>query len=411
MKKWKNKFIIFILILIAFISVFWIYKSYFYKIDRNTYAVLIQWIWNINNNSLILNKKEVLKQWDLVESVWDLSFIVIEWWDWSVTRLWPNSSIKIDELYVEEKLLKINLSFELLSWKTWSNIINFYWKDSYFKESFRDLEAWVRWTVFNVDLDNDYISVIKHKVELNWENLKLEIEENKPFSLKTLSFIKLEEFIKNIRDINFEQFNNVLDEQFLNWLREEIYKNLDKYVLPSLENIKNFSPEKREKLYNDLLSKYQDLNFLSPKDWELFTKKIEIKEKLINLSSWEEKQNLIESTILDFKDSLNEGNYVNLDKIFAILSNNSSILENLKIDLSWIFDNIKINDNLKIILSNNLNNLKNIFWSDFNKSFQKIWLEDLKNNTKDLYEKLKIKEEIQEQVWFFKKFLQFLFGN
>ena len=194
MKKIKNKFIILIIISLIAVIFFWIYKSYFFELkNRNSFAVLVEWEWLLNEKLLKLNEKKELKIWDYVKTIWDNSLIVIEWWDWSLTRIGWNSRIRIDELFVDSDLLNINLSFELLSWKSWSNVINFMWEWSYFKESFRDIEAWVRWTIFNVDLDKEYVSVTKHKLSLikNIDQEVFEISEENPFSLKTFSFISL----------------------------------------------------------------------------------------------------------------------------------------------------------------------------------------------------------------------------
>jgi len=413
MEKIRNKFIILVFVLIGLIVFVWIYKSFFANsIDRNTYAILIEGKWSINEEMMIKDLKEELEVWDVVKSVWENSLVVIEWWDWSVTRLWEDSSIQVNELYVDKDLLQINLSFELLSWKSWSNVINFMWSKSYFKESFRDIEAWVRWTVFNVDLDNEYISVIKHKITLIWDGLKeTTINESEPFSLKTLTFIKIVEFIKNIKDSDFEQLNVKFDKDLLEWLKNKIHENLDGFADLASEQFEALSDENREKLYNTLLSKYQELNFVDSGDEELFAKKIEYKEALISLAWDDEKVNLIENIIYDFKDSIKSKNYWNLDSILPILNENKEIIDNINVDFWEYFKNIKINDSLNEAFWRNLDYLKNIFGSDFSTKFPDISFDWIKQQAEELYNNSNAKETINDQVGFIKKFLQLLFNK
>lgn len=412
MKKIRNKFIILVFIWIILIVFIWIYKSFFKNsVDRNTYAILIENKWTINDKLITKNSKNLLKIWDVIKTIWDNSLAVIEWWDWSVTRLWSNSSIKIDELFVDEWLIQINLSFELMSWKSWSNVINFMWSKSYFKESFRDIEAWVRWTVFNIDLDNDYISVIKHKIALSWKNIeKISISENEPFSLKTFSLIELTDFIKNFKNKKFEELNLKFDEEFFEWLKIKINEKLKSYVLQNIENISILSQEKKQELYNSLLSKYQELNFVNSNDKDLFTKKLEYKEILISLAWDEEKVNLIENTFYDFKESIESKNYSNLDKILPLLNNNINILNKLNIDFWKYFNNIKLNDGLREAFWKNLAYLKNIFWVDFSNKFPDVSFEWIKQRTIDIYN-TNVKVKLDEQVGFIKKFIRFLINK
>jgi len=413
MEKIRNKFITLILFSIFLIIFVWIYKSFFVNnIDRNTYAILMNWKWTLNDELMIKDSKELLSVWDIVKTIWLDSLVVVEWWDWSVTRLWPNSSIKVNELYVEENLLQINLSFELLTWKSWSNVLNFLWSKSYFKESFRDIEAWVRWTVFNVDLDNNYINVIKHKVSLSWNDIKNTIiDENKPFSLKTFSFIKLQEFINGIKDANFENLNVKLDTQLFDWLKKQIHKDLDKLLIKANIDADNLSLTNKKDLYNELLSKYQSLNFITSKDQDLFSKKIEYKNALIKLATPEEKINLIENTIYDFKETIKSKNYWNIDEILPILFTNKNLLKDLNIDFWTYFENLELNEELKNIFWKNINYIKDIFWTDFSKIFPDITFKWIKAQTLNFYNDSIVKNKVEEQVGFIKKFLKLLFNK
>lgn len=321
--------------------------------------------------------------------------------------------IKINELYVHDDLLQINLSFELLSWKSWSNVLNFLWAESYFKQSFRDLEAWVRWTVFNVDLENEYISVLEHKISLIWDDINVLIEEEHPFSLETLSFLNLQEFIQKFKDYDFESHNLKLDEELLQSLREQIYDDLDKYLLPQLEKIWELTWTSREDVYNELLSIYQRFNFVSSDDWELFGKKMEIKEQLIELASWDDKEDLVKSTLIDFVDTLKSNNYVELDKIISILSNNITELNDINFDFENLFKNLITKEELEELLIKNFDSIKLVLGDKFDNVVWELDLgkiNQLYNNSKDLYNNSQVKETINEQVGFMKQFLEWLFN-
>lgn len=404
MKKIKNKFIILILISVILVVLLWIFKSYFLESkDKNSFAVLIEWKWIVNDKLLKLNEKKQLKVWDLVRTIGDNSLIVVEWWDWSLTRIWWNSSIKIDELLVDNNLLKINLSFELLSWKSWSNVINFMWEWSYFKESFRDIEAWVRWTVFNVDLDNDYISVVKHKISLlrKTDNKSFEINEEKPFSLKTFSFIDLAEFIKSIQNKAFEELNKKFDTEYFKILKNNIISKLEYFKSLSNINVSELTKEKKDALYEELLAKYQQLNFISSENKELFSKKLEYKKVLIELASEKDKIALIENTLYDFKESIISKNYWNLKSIIPILENNLGLIKWLKINFNDYFSNNVIPEELKSIFNENLNLFESIFGWNLLERIKNINFEDvnwIQNNiqNKIIEGKNKIQDKISE---------------
>ncbi len=330
--KVKNKFILLIIIFIISIIWVWVFNSNLAHNDRNSYIVLINWNATLNSIPLKSNKKEVLKIWDTVRTLWISSLAVLEWWDGSVTRLWWNSSVKINEIYLSENLDKINISFELLSWKSWSNVVSFLWKWSYFNETFIDNVAAVRWTVFDVDLNSEYLYVIDHKVTLTKEDWNvILVKQNQPFNLKSFEFIPLEEFITNFKDKAWEKLNKWIDKELLINLEKQINENLSKLI-----NIKDLNIDKilqdnkkRKEVYNEILADYQKLNFIKSDNLELFKKKIELKEALIKLSSDENRDILIKNTFYDFQDIVSSKKYENLDILLPILENNKDLLKSL----------------------------------------------------------------------------------
>ncbi len=364
MPKIKNKFIIFIILLITFIIWASILKPYLEKKDKRfSYVELIQSGAILNEELLQINKKEKLSIWDIIKTTWENALAVIEWWDGSITRLWWNSSIRIDELYISSDNSAINIWFELLEWKSWSNVVSFLWESSYFKEYFRDTEAAVRWTVFNVDLDKDYLYVTDHKVTLtksDWNSII--IEEKQPLSLLDYKFIDFSKFIMQIKDKNWENFNYKVDIEFLNGLKEQIYNDLDdllKYKDINLDEVL-FDDFNKKRLYNELLWEYQKLNFIKSDNAELFQVKLELKNTLIKLSDWENKTKLIENTLYDLKDTIESKKYWNLNLLLPIFTENK---ENIwDIDLKKYFKNNIIPEDLKNILIDDFSEFIDIFW-------------------------------------------------
>lgn len=368
MKKIENKFLYFILILIVFIIWFSVYISLFKKsVDRNSYVELINWEWYINDIFLVKNDKNKLNINDLIKTVWDNSMAIIEWWDWSVTRLWWNSSLKVNELYVSNNKDKLNISFELFKWKSWSNVISYIWEDSYFKQSFMDREAAVRWTTFNVDIDNDYLYVVDHKVDYkdsSWEVIT--IEEKKPLKISTFSFIQLDEFIRNIRDSAFDELNRRFDREYIDKLKKELESKINNLISISSSEIDKLSLKEKELYYSEIISYYQDINFIkSSDDKELFDLKLKLKEKLFSVSTLWNQKLLMESFVFDLKDSINTKSYDSLNNILIFINSNSTLLD-VKEDLFLYINKINLWDNIKDSFISNINTFKSTINSNFN---------------------------------------------
>jgi len=396
MQKIENKFIYFILILIIFIIWFSVYISVFKKwVDRNSYVVLVEWEAYLNNDSLSTDKKEKLSLNDVIKTTKENSLAIIEWWDWSVTRLWWNTSIVINELFVSTNVEKLNISFELLSWKTWSNVISFITEESYFKETFADTEAAIRWTIFNLDLDKDYLYVIDHNVILtkdSWETIK--VSEKEPISLSSFTFISLDEFIKNVRDSAFDEINRKFDLELFNKLKIQLEEKLQSLIKISWTKLDNLSLTDKEKLYNDLLSSYQNLNFISSSDnADLFDLKISIKEKLLEIAPDSEKENILNSFLYDFKDSIKNKSYDTLDKIVWIFSKNSASIQIKEEVLSYL-NTISFGSNIKESIINNISTLKNNFsWDVLNKYTIIDKTTDIKNSAENF-----VKEKLDNLI-------------
>ena len=387
MKKIKNKFIIFILILVLLVIVVQIFFISSNKIDTNSYVVLVEWQAIKNKKFLKQDIKQMVLAWDSIRTIWKNSIAVIEWWDGSITRLWPNTFLTVNQNDVSEDLTKIQILFKLLSWKTWSNVINFIWEDSYFKEQFDYVEAWVRWTVFNVDLDNDYLWVTSHEVDLttkDWKTFK--IGENEVISLSNFSLVDLQFFLTELKDEAWENLNTKLDIDLINHLKSKIWGDLGKNnpllfvleifipkyrVLYELDNGKNLekikkiiswlSDKDKEFLYKKITTKYQKLNFALPSEDKLYKEKILYKKVLLLLASPGNKENLVKYSLFDFKHIVNSWDTKNLEETISLLSDNKDVLDNLKIDFKDFINLDLIPEDLRNKLQDNLDELKYIF--------------------------------------------------
>ncbi len=320
-EKTKNKFLLAIIWVIIVIIWYQWYKAIsLFWVDTDSYVVLIQWEWLHNENKLSIGTQVRLDIEDKVHTVWVDSIAIIEWGDGSITRLGGDSEVIINELHVKNDLSQINLSFSLLSWKSWSNVVSFLWEDSHFKQNFQDVQASVRWTVFDVDLTDSYVFVQDHEVELQKWDAIVVVKENSAFDIRTFSLIELQKFLNEFRDKAWEDINKKLDVDYFSKLRttlqanfsqEKIVANLSKKVWASAQSydelektIATFSDEKKKEAYDALLEQYQKLNFVKSWDWELFEEKNNIKKMLINSAEEEDKKALVKYSVYDLKDAI-----------------------------------------------------------------------------------------------------------
>ena len=421
MKKIKNKFIITVITLLTFVLTIFFIKNTNQNLDSQ--AILKSWIANITRNENIINLTEnisfILNNWDTITTSWKESLLIIQWWDWSVTRLWGDSSIIINETIINKDLSNIKISFELLAWKTWSNVTSFFWEESYFHQTFQDNEAAVRWTIFNVDLVSELLYVSSHSVSLttsSWDNII--INENKPFSLIDFDFISLIDFIKNYKDEQWKKVNSELDKIYFEKLKNIINENLKitweflqlENISNKVNNIKNIdlldNIEKNE-IYNDLLWEYQKIHFANADTPDLLTLKLEIKEAMLNFASKDNQEHLIVSTIYDIKEVKKTNNPFQFQTIINIFSENKETLDNLNIyfpdiinienlseDFNAVF-NKEIDKMKSLVTPDKIQVIKNLKVSDFNM--------DLSTKTQKFLDNTMPKEEIQ---WFIQKLIQ-----
>ena len=397
MRKFKNKFIVIITVFVIAILWFEIYKTLLVSDTRDSYVVLVSGKATLNDENLLIDQKELLKKDDRVNTIWDESLALIKWWDWSVTRMWWNSEIIVKEAQIEKNLLNINISFELTEGKTWSDVINFIWEESYFHQSFADTTAAVRGTIFEVNLENDYVYLDKHEVKLTKENWEVQIlnenTKSKALRISDFSFIDFAKFIRLIKDKAWQSLNIKLDKEFYNKIKKWL-EELKRIEIKTIENIEELSEQKKKELYNELLLEYQKFNFIDTKDIELYRKKLEIKKELIKVSSEENKQNLIRTSFYDLDDLLKNENFEELSETFKIFASNPNSLKGIDVKLTDyidvdIFKTIDLPEWLKTEFSNSFDNIKNILNIDLNNNSIIDSAKESLDNVKDTFSDLK----------------------
>jgi hypothetical protein len=128
--------------------------------------------------------------------------------------------------------------------------------------------------------------------------------------LSDFSFISLEDFIKFFKDKVFFEINQKMDKEYLMKLALDLQKNLDRLIAATSRKIDDLTGAEREKLYAELMSQYQQINFAtSSVSEELFNLKISLKEKLIKLTPDSQKNSLLDTLSYDLKDIFNTKNF------------------------------------------------------------------------------------------------------
>jgi len=401
----SKKIILFVSVLIIWIFSIQIFQKPY--VDTNSYVTLVQWTATLNNNPLLLKQKKVLKVNDIIKTGNSWSLAVIEWWEWSITRIWENTTIKISKNNISPDLTSIHILFKIIwnTWKTWSDVVSFIWDKSYFKQDFVDTEAAVRWTTFEVNLDKNYLYVKKHAVWLTDIKTKktVLVTEDKPFDLKTFNFIALEKFILHFQDKIWEWVNKNLDKQFFSFLDKNlnsfIQKQKDLLQLDKI-NFDNLNDIDRNKLYKELLSSYQKLkpSIISPSDKKLYDIKLRYQKALLSIAPVTEKKDLLTTTLYDLNNSINTKNFTAFKQIVTLLWKNKEY-----INMNQLNDIINFNQFWESFKNNfdsfikNFNFNKNIdynkffgdnfesFWKSMSSMFDNItwWLKDNFNKISD----------------------------
>lgn len=169
-------FIIFAVLATIFIVAFAMTTYRYYQAIHSDdpidpYLQVEQWKATITRGDIAIDmitpETYIVEEWDIIITRED-SLAVIAWPDHSTTRLGANSRLTIKQMRVADDYSKIELVAVLENGKAWSNIVRTLYPDSRieFQLPKSGTVAWVRWTVFEINLDQNYIHSVDHSVSL-----------------------------------------------------------------------------------------------------------------------------------------------------------------------------------------------------------------------------------------------------
>ncbi len=380
MKKIKNKFIVFVIFILSAVVWFLLFSPSNKNLDSS--VTLKSWDAMILKSDKQINLEQnipvLITTWDTLKTLSEESLAIIKWWDGSITRLWWIWELQLEEDFVSFDKTQINIKFNLLAGKTWSNVLNYIPDESHFIQTFNDHEAAVRGTIFDINLENDYIYVTDHAVEVTKPNGDIiEVWKNKPFSIKDWDFISLLEFIQKFKDSTWTNINKNLDKIRLEDLQVEMLKTLQAGIgFIEYENItknndiaryiKSLNTEEKRNKYRELLAEYQNLHFANAQTPELLDEKIKVKQVLVELADEENKQLLIKSSLYDLDEVFQTNNPLAFERIIQMFEAQNDIVEKLKISLPEVLKFDRLSDEFVVVLQSRIGSLKEKFsWVDF----------------------------------------------
>lgn len=336
-------------------------NSYFFQSSNlSSYATLKSGTALLNNTDLEQNKEYELESWDMIQT-WDQGLVIIAWWDGSLTRVWENSQLEIRVNDIAKNKSHISIAFHLFSWKTWSNVVSYISDTSSFTQSFDDIEAGVRGTVFDVDLSNNFLRVTDHEVVLRDQAGKIvSVQEWDILSIESFNLISIQDFLEAFEDIDWTKLNENEDIIYLTTLRDALESEIGKRN-PFLFILEYFSPKYRllyeldtaedyetvqaqlekvklknyEKIYTAVLEKYQKYNFVSSSQFEFYKRKVFYKRALVYLAPNDnEKQELLRTSLYDLQHILEVWWETGMKETLEFIQENKEILP--EIDLSFL---------------------------------------------------------------------------
>lgn len=331
-------------------------------------------------------KKELIVG-DVVRT-WLESIAVIEWWDGSITRLWWLSEIQVDQANVAKDRSYIHISFELFSGKSWSQVVSFLGNDSSFTQKFEGLEAGVRGTVFDVDLESWFIRASEHAVALlDSQNDPILVSPESPFDIVWMKFIDMDVFLRTFIDSSWTDFNILSDSRYRQELIAELEKNsrtfnpflkimewfFPKYrILYELDTTSDFasveaqiqkiSAWQRQSVLESVTERYQDYNIIWGSEQELFERKLMYQQAMVLLSDNREFQaSVIQRSILDIDSLIQSWNGEQLPQVLEFVSRYSDLIPEIDTTLLERWLNL-VPEELRLEFEKSFEIIEDIFW-------------------------------------------------
>ena len=228
------------------------------------------------------------------------------------------------------------------------------------------------------------------------------ILENKQLQISNFKFISFEDFIKYFKDKNFFNLNLELDKEFFIKKSLELQNSVKDILNYTSMKFNDLTKEQREKLYSEILLKYQDINFVSLVDSEkLFGLKIALKEKLIELAPENSKWWILNTLSYDLQDIFKKQDFTNFEQITNILIKNEKY-----IDVNKFFNNINLNFNIKEVLNKWIDIFEEFKETVFKSQNFKEWLDVWKNIADWIWRETQ--KAIENQKWVFLEIWDFI---
>ncbi len=186
--------------------------------------------------TLIHDDKKILESWESAPIVMNdkittfpSSRATIFWADGSVTRLGENTTLTITTLSVSKDLSSIQIKFDTESGKTWSNVIRSLLPDSFFEQTYDkgNYVATVRGTVFEVNIDKNYVKSIHHGVGIKNLSTQDTTEVLQGMSVNAKNW---DQMAQELLDTAWENFNESEDKKYLDEQLKKVGDTLAGYI-------------------------------------------------------------------------------------------------------------------------------------------------------------------------------------
>lgn len=291
-------FFICIGIIISVVGLFsWSAYSYYETIHADDpiipYLEVKEWDGKIIRENLTYelkaDEKYDLEKDDIVETG-KASKASIYWPDKSITRLGPNTRVVIKKMFATKSYDTIQIAYDIERGKVWNTVIRSLVGDSFFEVHLprESIVAWVRWTVFEVNLDNGYIQAVDHMMVLTDASKKiLELFPGELVDSENIWVKKWKEWIdsswnelntnadtiyKSLREAKIQERITGLTK----WMGEASFANMQRKLIaqfPGFESLeiaelleKNDTEKLKKYSWEVLFSYYQKLNSLSTEE-------------------------------------------------------------------------------------------------------------------------------------------------
>ncbi|MDP2103851.1 MAG: FecR domain-containing protein, partial [Candidatus Gracilibacteria bacterium] len=219
------------------------------------------------------------------------------WPDGSVTRLGEKSSIKINEMKAKSISENIQIDFSLEQGKSWSNVIRYLYDTSYFHERFNNETALatVRGTVFEINLDNQYVHTVDHSISV--EDLKNKGKSVLVTAGGVLDTRSMQILLRKKLDEAWNTLNKSEDIMYMNERMEMVKKQLGGYLSGDQKTWDTLqktieSDKDTEKTKATLMNMYQEINGLQNTP-EVLSTKMRLRDLIIQSSDEGEKQQFL----------------------------------------------------------------------------------------------------------------------